>query len=100
MNYDDIFNTYTTREGIPFTLKSRSIKFPEDRSLELYDKIYISANIPWTILSYRLYNTIEYWWILSTLNSQHVFYAPEGEEIYFIKPEYIDQILSAIENNA
>lgn len=88
-----------TKEGIPFTLKSRSIKFPDDMTLEIYDKIYAPANIPWTILSYRLYNTIEHWWILSTLNSKYVFYAPEGEEIYYIKPEYISDIIEQIESN-
>ena len=100
MKYDSIFNSYLTTEGVPFTLKSRSIKFPEDMSLEIYDKIYVSGNIPWTILSYQIYNTIDYWWILATLNSKYVFYAPEGEEIHYIKPEYIDNIISAIEQNA
>ena len=100
MDYSTIFNNYTTREGIPFTLKSRSIKFPDDMTLGIYGKMYVSANIPWTILSYKIYNTIEHWWILSTLNSKYVFYAPEGEEIYYIKPEYVDEIISTIKDNA
>lgn len=96
MQYDDIFNYYTSSENIPFYILNRRIEFPADRSLAIYDKKYINTDTPWTILSHIIYKDIQYWWILSALNPGSIFYAKEGEEIYFIKEEYLSHILNNI----
>lgn len=95
-DFQDLFNLYYTAEGIPFTLKTRSIVFPEDASNPIYGIKYVAENIPWTILSYNLYNTIDYWWVLCLLNSSQIFYAEEGAEIRYILPEYIEDIIATI----
>lgn len=95
-NYTSIFSHYKTSENIPFLLTNRRIVFPDDMTLDLYGKTYVSADTPWTILSYTLYNTIDYWWILCSLNKSFIFYAEDGKEIYYVKPEYLDLILNSI----
>ena len=95
-DYTQIFRQYKTKEGIPFNLLNKRIVFPEDKTLDIYESIYVTADTPWTILSYQLYDTIEYWWILCSINPSSVFYAKEGETVYFIKPEYLNTILENI----
>lgn len=96
MDYSSIFNIYETTENIPFLLLNRSVIFPEDTTLELYDSTYITSDTPWTILSYKIYNKIEYWWILCSINKSSIFYAEEGSTIYFIKPQYLELVLNSI----
>lgn len=96
MRYDDIFNYYTSSENIPFYILDRRIEFPADRTLPIYGKKYINVDTPWTVASYSIYNDIQYWWILCALNPGSIFYAKEGEEIYYIKEEYLSHILNNI----
>lgn len=99
-DYSSLFYQYYTSEGIPFTLKNRSIAFPEDKSNPIYGIKYIAENTPWTILSYILYGAIDYWWILCNLNQSQIFYAEEGSEIRYILPEYLDEVVATIQAQA
>jgi hypothetical protein len=90
-----IFNQYETSEGIPFYLLSKSIHFPENDN-SLYKYVYVSENVPWTILSYQLYGTLNYWWVLSSLNKNQPFYAKKGYTIKFIDKSTLEEILSYI----
>jgi hypothetical protein len=96
MNYSNIFNKYRTSEGIPFFNISKSISFPKDDSLEIYSYFYVSEDTSWTVLSYKIYNTIDYWWVLCALNTDFKFYAPEGNYIKCIDPAYIKDVLGKI----
>lgn len=98
--YNHLFNLYFTSEGIPFTLKNRSIGFPEDRTNPIYEKRYVSINTPWTVLSHNLYKTIDYWWVLAALNKSQIFYAEEGTEIYIIPEKYIESVIATIKSQS
>lgn len=94
-NLKDIFNKYTTSENIPFYLISRSVYFPVDNP-DIYEYTYVSENIPWTIMSYNLYGTIDYWWVLSSLNKDYPFYAKKETEIKYIPLELLTDVLQYI----
>lgn len=94
-----IFNIYRTTQGIPFYNLSKSITFPQDQSLQIYKYFYSDEDIPWTILSYKIYGTIDYWWILSALNKDYPFYAPRQGVIKVIDPLYIGELLTYINNH-
>lgn len=75
---------------------NKDIIYPNDKTLEFYDSLLIPEDIPWTILSYKIYGTISYWWLLAGINrhsfknqSSSVFYAPAGMTCYFIKKTYL-----------
>lgn len=91
-----IFNHYTSSEGVPFISLSKNITFPTDDSLDFYEWMYVSDDTPWTILSYEIYGTIEYWWILSSINNNFIFYVPGGNEIKYIPKTYIKDLLEKI----
>lgn len=95
-NYSNIFNGYYTEEGVPFYFLNKSVVFPRDKSLDFYANFYVDDDTPWTILSYKLYGTIEYWWVLASLNQSMIFYAERGNEILVIRPNAIEDILKKI----
>ena len=96
MNPEQIFNQYTSKENVPFYLLSKGITFPLDNELDISQWIFNSENKPWTILSYEIYGTIEYWWVLVSLNPQNSFYAPENSEIKFIRKDIIGEVLGNV----
>lgn len=97
LDYTKIFSTYQSDSGDEFILLNSSVAFPEDKTLNIYDTMYINANIPWTVLSWQLYGTIDHWWILSSLNrDDSYFYAKDGQQITFIKKEHLDDVLFSI----
>lgn len=91
-----IFNNYYTVQGIPFLNLSKSVTFPQDNTLEIYDFLYNDEDNPWTILSYLIYGKIDYWWVLSALNKDYPFYAPRGTTIKIISPSHISKIIKYI----
>lgn len=94
-NITNIFNQYETSEGVPFILLSRNVHFPDDNDT-LYEYIYVSENIPWTIMSYHLYGTIGYWWVLSSLNKKYPFYAKKSTNVKYIPKSILEEILNHI----
>lgn len=95
-DYKNIFKNYQTTEGIPFLMLNRRIVFPEDKTLNIYGRKYITSDTAWTVLSYQIYGTIKYWWILTALNEYNMYYCKEGATIIYVKPEYISIILNNI----
>lgn len=93
MDYTNIFSIYNTAEGVPFYFLSKKINFPSDKSLPIYEYLYCDDDYPWTIVSYKLYGTIDYWWVLSALNDDMPFYAKAGETILIIKPNLLEETL-------
>lgn len=93
---EQILNGYYTSQGIPFYNLSKSVTFPQDQSLSIYSTIYSDQDIPWTIMSYKLYGSIQYWWVLSSLNKNYPFYSPRGEIIKIIHPNALKEVLKYI----
>ena len=96
MDLTKIFNGYYSSEGVPFYFLTKSVSFPEDDNLDIYLYTYNSEDIPWTVLSYNLYETIEYWWVLSTLNKTNKFYAPANTTIKYIDKTYLQEMLAKL----
>lgn len=97
-SYTDIFNLYTTKDNKAFWMTNRRVEFPSDKTLYIYNVLTVTDDTPWTILSYKLYDTIKYWWVLCSLNNSNAFYAPEGQDITYIKKEYLEEILNMIDS--
>ena len=96
MNYTQIFNEYDTVQGIPFILLSKRVAFPQDNSLQIYQYLYADEDMAWTIVSYKLYGSIDYWWVLSALNPLMKFYAERGRIIKVIRPSELENVLKYI----
>lgn len=97
-DYTKIFRVYRTAENKPFYMLNRRVIFPDTSNVELYDKMYISADTPWTFLSYKIYGSIDYWWVLCTLNKNTLYYAKENTTITYLKSKYISTVISNLTN--
>lgn len=94
--YQSIFKEYISSENLPFKMLNRRVIFPEDKNSPIYSFKNITTDTPWTVLSYQIYGSINYWWILCALNEDNnIYYAKDGSIVTYIKAEYIPYI----ENN-
>lgn len=60
--------------------------------------ISINRNTAWTTLSYNLYGTINLWWLIHLINKpKDIFLARSGQTYKYIKPAYINDVLTNIE---
>lgn len=98
-NFSDIFNIY--QEGdIDFYLLNKAIIFPDDKQLDIYKKVFVPEDIAWTVLSYKLYGSIEYWWVLCAINRKgfnqgrsNIFCATAGSYCYYIDKDTLKVLL-------
>lgn len=58
----------------------------------------IDVDIPWVVLSYKVYGTLNLWWLLCLVNNiQDATKNPElGTKIKAIKPQYVNTIIGQI----
>lgn len=101
--YENIFNVNVQnneeKESSHFFYNIlNKVSLPEALDSESYEKVFIDYDTPWTTLSYRIYNTIDLWWVLVLVNKpDYIFKAKGGKEYLIIKPAYISKILSQID---
>ena len=46
----------------------RTVKIPEKLDEGTFDNIRLAGELPWTIISQKLYGTIRLWWLLCLTN--------------------------------
>lgn len=77
---------------------NNKVMIPVNLDDNVYNTIEISRDTAWTTLSYRLYGTIDLWWLIFLINKpKDIFLARSGETYKYIKIDYLDDILSDIE---
>jgi hypothetical protein len=99
--YENIFNVNLVDSTDPHYFYNilNKVSFPEELSGDVYDDISLNYDMPWTTLSYKLYNTIDLWWLIVLINKpDYIFMAKGGIDYKFIKPKYVESILSKINN--
>lgn len=96
--YENIFKVYFNEDNLPFYNLNRSISFPNNLDPSLYSVVIYDTPTHWPIVSYRLYQTIYLWWMITEVNNiQNPFILPEpGTPIRYIKPEYVQYVLGQI----
>ena len=99
--YENIFKLYQTEDREYYYNLKTSITFPSDIDDLYIDSFTLDRNVPWTIISYNIYGSIFLWWCITELNkiSNPVILPKTGTVIKYIKPQYIKQIVSQINNN-
>lgn len=100
--YENIFKIYNiddTSTNYRFYNILNKVTIPDDIDENLLGTINLNVKVPWTILSYKLYNTQFLWWLIFLLNKpKNIFYADSGIEYKYVLPENIISVLDTIEN--
>ena len=100
--YENIFKVFKVLKdkdnSYYFYNINNKVMIPVNLNDNVYNTIAISRNTAWTTLSYRLYGTIDLWWLIFLINKpKDIFLARSGETYKYIKIDYLDDILSDIE---
>lgn len=97
--YENIFNVYTTQKDensfyYYYNILNKVV-IPESIDENIFDTITLNRKLPWTTLSFQLYQTINLWWLLFLVNKpKNIFVAEPGIAYKYIRQEYIDQIIN------
>jgi hypothetical protein len=101
--YERIFKLYTTEKNTKeflFYNILKKIKIPDTIDDELVSFYNVKADMPLTILSYKIYGDMKLWWLLFLINKKTLetnrFVVSGGVQIEYIKPEYLSLVLSQI----
>ncbi len=101
--YEVIFNVNLVEnkeKSFYFYNTLNKVIFPNYINKNIFDVQTLNTDLPWTTMSYNIYQTISLWWVIFLLNNpDYIFKAKAGVAYKFIKPEYISNILSKINSN-
>lgn len=101
--YENIFKTFTVdktnADRYYFYNILGKISIPKQLNEELLDTIKLNTRLPWTTLSYKIYNTQYLWWLVFLLNKpENIFFAEAGIEYKYVLPGYLNLVLDNIQS--
>lgn len=97
-NYENIFNVYTDEEDRYFYNLLQTVVIPSNLPENFYDNYVITYGDTWPFISYKIYNTPNLWWLITSVNNiDNPTIQPEiSTQIKVLKTRYASLILSQI----
>ena len=97
--YENIFKLYDV-DNYPTYNLLQQVSIPENLDESVFMTIETQPNMAMSVLSYRLYNTMDLWWLICIVNKidNPVEILPPGISLKIIKPQYVTQVLTAIKS--
>ena len=98
-NFENIFSMHQDGDFFFYNIL-KTVNFPKDMDDTYYFNHRVKANIPYTALSYKFYNTIKLWWLIVLANNINnpVQFVKPGTTLKIIKPDIVPLILSSIKD--
>lgn len=98
MRYENIFSLYQTAKGSQYFYNVlNSIEFPDNLDKNLFTTLIISKEMPWTIISYNAYGTIDLWWLIVLTNDiQNPLILPKDTTLKILQPQYVSSVLNQL----
>jgi hypothetical protein len=99
--YENIFKLYTVEKDknssyYYYNILNKVI-IPDNIDQSLLGTINLDRKLPWTTLSYKIYNTTYLWWLIVLLNKpKNIFYADAGIQYKYILQPNIDGLMTDI----
>jgi hypothetical protein len=99
--YENIFKMYDLKTGQHYYNLLRSIHFPDNIDNTQITYITVKQSLPWTAISFNVYQTIELWWLICLLNKiDNPIKAPAiGTILKVLNPYAVKNVLNEISNN-
>ena len=97
--YENIFKLYKNENINQYYYNLlQSIYLPENINDDFIYYQLVNERIPWTIISFNAYKTIDLWWLICLTNKIYnpVKYPDRGTLLKIIKPIYVNTILNEI----
>jgi hypothetical protein len=98
-HYENIFNMHR-EDGYNIYNLLQHVVIPDDLDPRLYELQSPVGGMPYSVLSYRIYGTMNLWWLICTVNN---IYDPTsltkpGDVLKIIKPQHVGAMLSNIQD--
>jgi hypothetical protein len=98
--YENIFRVNAITNGeksFYFYNLLNKVIFPDNLDSSLFSEAVVTTDTPWTTLSFKLYGTINLWWVLYLVNKpKYIFLAKGGTIVKYIRPQSMGTILRSI----
>lgn len=97
--YETIFKLYKNNDNFYYYNILKAIYLPKN----LDDtKVYyqsVTTKMPWTLVSFNAYNTIDLWWLICLTNNifNPLKFPAQGTLLKIIKPAFVSQVLDEIQ---
>ena len=96
--YENIFNVNIVDTHY-FYNTLNNVSLPDNLDDNVIEEVDILYDIPWTTLSYNIYGTMSLWWLIFLVNKpEYIFLAKSGTTLKIIKPRFVVDILSQMNN--
>ena len=101
--FENLFKVYDIDNYYVYNIIN-SLKFDKEIDNTYYYEWTVNRPLPWTIISYIHYDTINLWWLICIFNEiqNPVQFVETGTRLKIFKPSYvrliIDQIIEKIDS--
>lgn len=101
LKLQNLFNVYNNGEQYFYNLIG-TVNIPENLDPSTYINYIVPSDyMPWTLISYKSYNTTDLWWLICSVNNiQNPIQFPKaGTTLKILTPDYVTAILQTINQN-
>lgn len=105
-NYERIFKVFTdsnSNKDFYFYNIIKKIELPTNIDSQFIDYYKVESPMPFTLLSYKIYDDIKLWWLLLILNKDEIgdnfFVVPGGTQIKYLRDFALASVYNQITNN-
>lgn len=97
--FENLFRVYNIDNYYVYNIIN-SLKFDKDIDSSFYYDWTVNRPLPWTIISYIHYDTINLWWLICIFNNiqNPVQFIETGTNLQILKPEYVRLIIDKIKD--
>ena len=97
--YENIFKLY--KDG-PYHFYNilQQVTLPDNIDTAMYEVVDMPPQMPFTVLSHKVYGNINLWWLICLANdiANPTQLLPPGTQIRVIKPHFVGDILTSIQS--
>lgn len=97
-NYANIFNVFADENDFYFYNLLETIVVPESLPSNFYDFYNITYQDTWPLISYKVYNTPNLWWLITSVNGIINPTEPlePGSTIKYLKTQYASLVITQL----
>jgi hypothetical protein len=96
--YENLFKLYQTDNQQYFYNILNTVQMPDDVNPSLYYTIKVSQRMPWSMISFNEYETMDLWWLICIINKVNnpISFPDVGSELKIIRKEFLRYIFDEI----
>lgn len=98
--YENIFKLHYDGEYPTYNILQH-VTLSQDMNPDMLMDVATLPGMPYTILSYNIYGTMDLWWLICIVNKidNPIEILPAGTNLKVIKPEYVKRVIQTIKNS-